>query len=72
MKYAIHSKKQAMVTGEVEYSTPEGGTVIVTEVSDRLGAPDSLWDDKEDRGMAVAFIRRVSEPTGLRYEHFFP
>jgi hypothetical protein len=62
MYYAIHSKKQAMVTGELEYSTPDGGTVIVTEVSDLPGAPESVWDDKESRGMAVKYIRRVSEP----------
>jgi hypothetical protein len=63
MQYAIYSAKQAQYAGELEYSTPNGGTVIVTEVSDLPGCPGCQWDDKEDRGEVVEFIRRVSEPT---------
>lgn len=60
--YAIHSEKQAPISGEFEYKTPYGGTVIVTAVGDKPGLPSTIWDDKKDLGEVTEFVRMVSKP----------
>ena len=70
MKYAIYSEKQAAMAGTAEYTTPDGGTVIVTHVSDKPGCPTCLWDDKIDMGEVVKYVRTVSEGDLPRFSKY--
>ena len=58
--YGVYSSKQETVCGSVEYATPGGGTVIVTEVDSIRGRPGSLWDDKVDVGPVTRFVREIT------------
>jgi hypothetical protein len=60
--YAVHSVKQAQLTGESEYLTPDGRKVIVTSVENKPGCPSIIWDDKKDLGEVTCWIRKVSFP----------
>lgn len=69
MHYAIYSKKQAELSGEFEYQTLAGETVIATAVSKIPGCPETKWNDKVDLGPVVQFVRRISK--GSLYKHLF-
>lgn len=60
MYYAIHSKKQAKLAGEVEWQTLSGEIVIATSVEKTPGCPHALFDDKVNLGPVVKFVRRLS------------
>lgn len=57
MKYAVYSEKQKELAGSVIWARRDGSEVEITEVSDQ-GYPACLWDDKEDRGEVVRYVRR--------------
>ena len=61
MLYGVYSEQQKQFTGELEYTTPDGGTVIVTEVGSR-GCPHSLWPDKVDKGQVEHCVRVITRP----------
>jgi hypothetical protein len=58
--YCTYSAKQADVLARqgrsptVVYETPDGGKVACSEVGRERLAPNSLWDDKVDRGPVVS------------------
>jgi hypothetical protein len=50
----------AELFGTYEYRTPDGNTVIVTGVSQKLGTEAYSWSDGKDVGLVTDYIRRHS------------
>lgn len=59
-KHGWYSAKQAEMSGEVEYSTPDGGLKHCTDVTDTEDRGRNIWDDLVYVGPVVEFQRRVS------------
>ena len=71
--HAWFSKKQQESTGVVEYKTPQGLLVQVTQVTEEK-EHGSGYTDMEYRGIVTTFVRRVVAPviniSGYKLEEF--
>jgi hypothetical protein len=60
--YAIYSKQAAAIYGTIAYTTPNGGTVEVTEVSNDPDHFTSKWPDIVFLGEVVENVGKHSDP----------
>lgn len=61
--YGVYSVKQRQLMGACLYSTPAGGTLLITAAGPSRNAGSS-WDDTQLLGEVSEFIRRV-EPMSM-------
>jgi hypothetical protein len=57
VRYGWRSEKARAACGSVFWSTPDGGEVEVTAVSDSRDYPEYKWDDKVYVGEVVRWLR---------------